>query len=1282
MDPEAFIDTADGAAAAAEQEAGNAVVFGEDEAERNRPASELYDDDDDDDDDEVLQLSTEHHSADPEPAQGVESSRSSKRRSAAAPRYGAEDDSEEEARGRGRTLGTVKATKAPGAPIEPDGKLRVCLACKENHRTIFQCRTKSAHDAPNWNEEQKSPQEYHHNQLKARQLQEDKARSQLHTQVRYPSTGRRTNPDRFTPSLAPDRPKGGAGERPPRPAGQWNEGKRPVGRPPLHRPQQGEASKPLRKVATGPIQAEERGSMDPGRLDRVCSRCKPNHRTIQQCRREMGHTEPNWCQGGKVAPNRYTARGDGGDGPRRPASSRKKRRSQFYDGDSDSWEEDDWGEDADQEGDLPPPKRPRPNGHHGGAYRGYQESGYEAYYEEDSEPEEIVIEGESYFEEDKEEDGGGETDEEHGGPPGVPADEAGCHTWSLVATKKLTVEDITTGQIHLRPAEATAGAAATLGQLEALFAGSSTTSKGEVEVILSGFAAPGRMACKLARAEGEPGGFRLCHGWRECLTREVDFGTGVPIKEGAIVQILQNKAPNKEPEEPKAGSGEGDKIVEEGAPAQDGAKPEAEASQDPALALAPPQPPPTLVPSAATLPTPLAAAAPATALAVGDLSPAVLLIIRIQPAPMPGASAQNKILVKKISSTGASQPRLRLPETAGHFFNDMTPEEENQAQDAALVAAENRRKEERAAIAAAEAAAAGESEAPGPSVPTPVVVAPPPPPAPISLFGGMTDAGGTRPVRAVDDFGQIWDFTIWRRARDTPATGGGPSAEMGGGRSTRAKTKQSYDYYLTGGWEEYRAARGVKAKDTLVMYRGDSYRIGLHLQLSDDEAGREPLHLEELFAKHITESDMEYWKLGMPSQSGRIFFPGPPDFKDKTVDLHLADEQGVYWEVVIHQRMHQTRNLHVYEATTGWANIRSAKGIKKGDTLLVLRDATGGLHLRVVQGNHATSSIAASKPRPRPVPVPRPAPVPARPAQLPVRHTAPKYVKKRPKPMLPPPRPKVREIDLHKRNKEIEERKGFKGPAKKTEPPRAPQQMLEPIQLSTKAAMSIDNKANRDTATVVFLGDSIIMGIPSHLYQGRCIQNFGKNGACAEDLQVLSRSQKFNAECSMAKKAIVMAVGTNNLWKDPVDIVVNQIMEVIEVLCHNYQAVHIIVIGVLPRGDTGYVDIDSLNRKIATFNRQLRHKVRNVDEHIAARVTFMDLGNKFMTEGKIVAKMYIADGIHLSSAGYEFFMGEVNTQLDGVVGPTEQPEAEEDPEAQAEESAGEEMEVDGGSSPA
>ena len=116
------------------------------------------------------------------------------------------------------------------------------------------------------------------------------------------------------------------------------------------------------------------------------------------------------------------------------------------------------------------------------------------------------------------------------------------------------------------------------------------------------------------------------------------------------------------------------------------------------------------------------------------------------------------------------------------------------------------------------------------------------PAPPFDLFGGGATESSRKTLRCIDDFGQIWDFTLWRRAKGGAQASGADAA--GGVRSTRRKTKESYDYFLTGGWEEYKAQRGVKEKDTLVLYRGDQYRIGLHLQPFDDETGREPLVLE------------------------------------------------------------------------------------------------------------------------------------------------------------------------------------------------------------------------------------------------------------------------------------------------------------------------------------------------------------------------------------------------------------------------------------------------------
>jgi len=364
--------------------------------------------------------------------------------------------------------------------------------------------------------------------------------------------------------------------------------------------------------------------------------------------------------------------------------------------------------------------------------------------------------------------------------------------------------------------------------------------------------------------------------------------------------------------------------------------------------------------------------------------------------------------------------------------------------------------------------------------------------------------------------------------------------------------------------------------------------------------------------------------------------------------------------------MHQTRNLHIYELTSGWAQIRAAKNVKKGDQLQVLKDRRGGLHIRVLPATDSDSQDDHPRRRaPRPTRAPG---LPRAPASLSSRYKRTgdeKEVSENARDGLAHSEGPISQEsagDERKSTETSDKRQG--GDRKGGERSDKSRLSMEPIALSTKAAMKIDNHANRHSATVVYLGDSIIMGIPSRLYRNRRSQNFGKNGACAEDLQVLSRSAKFSLECSPSIKAVVVGVGTNNLWKDPVDIVVNQIIEAIDVLCHNYKHANILVLGVLPRGDTGYNDIEALNRKIATFNRQLRHKCRHVQEDLSKRVSFLDIGYKLSVDGQIISPLYMADGLHLSPSGYEVFMGELNKELDRILGPADSPVLEASADAQ------------------
>eukprot|EP00656_Telonema_subtile_P014342 TRINITY_DN17336_c0_g1_i1.p1 TRINITY_DN17336_c0_g1~~TRINITY_DN17336_c0_g1_i1.p1 ORF type:complete len:885 (-),score=222.31 TRINITY_DN17336_c0_g1_i1:62-2716(-) len=198
---------------------------------------------------------------------------------------------------------------------------------------------------------------------------------------------------------------------------------------------------------------------------------------------------------------------------------------------------------------------------------------------------------------------------------------------------------------------------------------------------------------------------------------------------------------------------------------------------------------------------------------------------------------------------------------------------------------------------------------------------------------------------------------------------------------------------------------------------------------------------------------------------------------------------------------------------------------------------------------------------------------------------------------------------------------------------------------TTKDAVLI-NKANANLADLVFMGDSIVAGIPPQL-QRQHFQNFGVSGSCVEDVLSLVRSPKFASDCAAQVKVFVLCIGTNNLWKDPVDVVVQKMIQSVRVLCNNYAEMQLVVLGVLPRGDQ---DFAKTAKQIASFNRQIRYHCRSSLGEVTNRVNFIDIGAKFLDRtGMLIADLYLMDKLHLNADGYCVFMGEIASLVDQLL---------------------------------
>jgi lysophospholipase L1-like esterase len=122
-------------------------------------------------------------------------------------------------------------------------------------------------------------------------------------------------------------------------------------------------------------------------------------------------------------------------------------------------------------------------------------------------------------------------------------------------------------------------------------------------------------------------------------------------------------------------------------------------------------------------------------------------------------------------------------------------------------------------------------------------------------------------------------------------------------------------------------------------------------------------------------------------------------------------------------------------------------------------------------------------------------------------------------------------------------------------------------------------------------------------------------------------------------KLVVMMIGTNNTARDSVD----QIAEGVSVVTAEYEKrcpnAHILLLAIFPRANLA---TDPLRAKIAAINTKLAALQSD-------RVTFLDIGSKFLTPDGTLTKEIMPDFLHPSEKGYEIWADAIQPIVDKYV---------------------------------
>jgi len=170
-------------------------------------------------------------------------------------------------------------------------------------------------------------------------------------------------------------------------------------------------------------------------------------------------------------------------------------------------------------------------------------------------------------------------------------------------------------------------------------------------------------------------------------------------------------------------------------------------------------------------------------------------------------------------------------------------------------------------------------------------------------------------------------------------------------------------------------------------------------------------------------------------------------------------------------------------------------------------------------------------------------------------------------------------------------------------------------------------EAKRSNHDIVFIGDSI-----THFWETVGEKTWGQYpkamnlGFGGDNVsQVLWRLD--NGEMtSQTPKVVVIMIGTNNLGSPP-----EEVADAIKLICERIKKIspqsRILLMGILPRSSAnGTQPVE----KIPKINDQLK-------AYASGRVTFLNIGDKFLSADGSISDNLMADGLHPTAAGYKIW---------------------------------------------
>jgi lysophospholipase L1-like esterase len=169
---------------------------------------------------------------------------------------------------------------------------------------------------------------------------------------------------------------------------------------------------------------------------------------------------------------------------------------------------------------------------------------------------------------------------------------------------------------------------------------------------------------------------------------------------------------------------------------------------------------------------------------------------------------------------------------------------------------------------------------------------------------------------------------------------------------------------------------------------------------------------------------------------------------------------------------------------------------------------------------------------------------------------------------------------------------------------------------------------------IIFIGDSITQGLCVTAISGKGV-NFGIGGDTTAG--VLKRINSYN--CIKSAKAIVMAIGINDLFKRQNNEILDNYKKIISEMPKD---IPLIISAILPVDEN--IFHKRLNKRVTDLNDGIKNLCSTTDN-----CYFINSGSELVNDkGNLDNKYHVGDGIHLNQSGYRIWINDLKEILNKV----------------------------------